>query len=112
MECKFRENLRDELNFQNITVKELSYMTGISKRTLENYLGGKGTIPPVDYACKIAEVLNVSVETLVKGTPFSSEKKEQISAKTKMLLEDMQKLPEDSQELVLYMIHAAASKRN
>ena len=63
----FRENLREELDYKGISVKQLSDMTGISKRTLENYLGNKETIPPADYACKIAAVLNVTVEYLVNG---------------------------------------------
>ena len=35
----FRENLRSELDFQGLTVKELSAKTGIIKEALDNYLG-------------------------------------------------------------------------
>ena len=63
----FRENLKSELSFQGILVKELSAQTGIKKRTLDNYLREKGNIPSVDIAVKIAEALNVSVEFLVTG---------------------------------------------
>ena len=63
----FRENLKDELVFQGILVKELAAKTGISKRTLDNYLRENGNMPPVDVALKISEALNVSVEYLVKG---------------------------------------------
>jgi transcriptional regulator with XRE-family HTH domain len=67
----FRENLREELDYQDISVKELSAKTGISKRTIENYLSKRGSIPPADYACKIANLLNVPVEWLVTGTDGS-----------------------------------------
>ncbi|MDE6067655.1 MAG: helix-turn-helix domain-containing protein [Treponemataceae bacterium] len=63
----FRETLRSELDFQDIKVKELAIKTGISQRTLEGYLGARGSIPPADVAVKIAQVLNVSVEYLVTG---------------------------------------------
>ena len=63
----FRENLRSELDFQGLTVKELSAKTGIIKGTLDNYLGVRASIPPADIAVKIAQALNVSVEYLVTG---------------------------------------------
>jgi len=63
----FRENLRSELNFQGITVKELSARTGIPIATLDCYLGTRATVPSVDAALKIAGVLQVSVEYLVIG---------------------------------------------
>ncbi|MDD7459653.1 MAG: helix-turn-helix transcriptional regulator [Treponema sp.] len=63
----FRENLRDELDFQGLTVKELSARTGIIKGSLDNYLGVRASIPPADVAVKIARALNVSVEYLVTG---------------------------------------------
>lgn len=67
MDSVFRDTLRSELDFQDIKVKELAVRTGISQRTLEGYLGARGSIPPADVAVKIAQVLNVSVEYLVTG---------------------------------------------
>lgn len=67
MDSVFRETLRSELDFQDIKVKELAEKTGISQRTLEGYLGARGSIPPADVAVKIARVLHVSVEYLVTG---------------------------------------------
>lgn len=63
----FKENLKNELTFQGILVKELSLKTGIPKRTLDNYLREKGSMPPADYAVRIAKALNTSVENLVNG---------------------------------------------
>ncbi len=67
MDSIFRETLRSELDFQDIKVKELAVQTGISQRTLEGYLGARGSIPPADVAVKIAQALNVTVEYLVTG---------------------------------------------
>ena len=63
----FRENLKAELAYQDILVKELAVLSGVNKRTLDNYLREKSNIPPADVAVKIARALNVSVEYLVTG---------------------------------------------
>ena len=70
----FKENLKSELTYQGVLVKELAARTGISKRTIDNYLREKSSLPPVDVAVKIAEALNVSVEYLVNGHEAHSEK--------------------------------------
>jgi len=67
MEPNFKQNLRSELDYLDLTVKELSARTGISKRTLDCYLGTRSSIPPADAAVKIAAALGVSVEYLVSG---------------------------------------------
>jgi transcriptional regulator with XRE-family HTH domain len=67
MGTSFRENLRVELDYLNLTVKELSAKTGIAKKTLDCYLAAKATMPPADTAVRIANALSVSVEYLVTG---------------------------------------------
>ena len=63
----FRENLKDELAYQDITVKELSFKTGINKRTLDNYLRENESQPTIENAVKIAKALGVSAEYLATG---------------------------------------------
>ena len=96
MEKDFRHNLRDELDFQCLTVKELSAKTGIPKPTLDCYLGTRSTMPPADIAVRIAKALNVSVEFLVTGEKNSEKlknnQKEEIEIKKKENLEDLPKL--------------------
>ena len=72
----FRENLKDELTYQDITVKELSDRTGISKHTIDHYLTKNGSQPQAELAVKIAQALNVSVESLVLGKKFATPKKD------------------------------------
>ena len=67
MKADFKENLRNELDFLGLTVKELSQKTGIAKGTLDCYLGVRASMPPADIATKIAKALSVSVEYLVTG---------------------------------------------
>lgn len=70
----FGENLRNELVYQDIQIKELSARTGIKKSTLDKYLWGKTSQPTVENAVKIAESLGVTVEYLVKGAQITDEK--------------------------------------
>jgi len=67
----FRNNLRSELNFQGVTIKELSARTKIPIATLDCYLGSRANVPSVDAAFKIAQALQVSVEYLVIGEEAS-----------------------------------------
>ena len=73
MNFSFKENLRNELTYQGITVKELSARTGIPIATLDCYLGTRATVPSVETAVKIARALHVSVENLVIGENTATE---------------------------------------
>jgi len=75
MEADFRANLRAELDFLGLTVKELSAKTGIPKRTLDCYLGARYSMPPADVATKIAQALGVTVEFLVTGQKTKKQNK-------------------------------------
>ena len=48
VEMSFRENLKAELAYQDVLVKELAALAGINKRTLDNYLREKANTPPAD----------------------------------------------------------------
>jgi transcriptional regulator with XRE-family HTH domain len=67
MDIDFKTNLRAELDYRGLTVKELSAKTGIPKGTLDCYLGVRASMPPADIAAKIANALDVTVEYLVTG---------------------------------------------
>ena len=102
----FRENLKSELSFQGILVKELSAQTGIKKRTLDNYLREKGNVPSVDIAVKIAEALNVSVEFLVTGKERKTvlENSENYSADVRQLAKKISKMNENEKRLVSVIV--------
>ncbi|MBR1912593.1 MAG: helix-turn-helix transcriptional regulator [Treponema sp.] len=85
MDSDFRHNLRAELDFQNLTVKELAAKTGIPKSTLDCYLGVRATMPPADIAVRIARALNVSVEFLVTGSEHACEHMGTADGQNKML---------------------------
>ena len=109
MESSFKKNLRDELDFQDIKVKELSAMTGIPKPTLDSYLGVRQPMPPADVAVKIAQALNVSVEYLVTGVDSRLVPRDyQQFQPFRMIMEDVAVLDQDSLEKLTVMLHALA----
>jgi len=63
----FKENLKSELAYKGMLVKELAQKTGISRHTLDNYLNVREHLPTLEIAVKIAKALDVSVEYLATG---------------------------------------------
>ena len=71
----FKENLKSELIYTGMMVKELSAITGIKRHTLDNYLNTHNAIPSAETAVKIAKTLGVTVEYLITGKDHYSEAK-------------------------------------
>ena len=67
MKFTFRNTLREELDYQGLTVKELAYKSSVAKGALDSYLGKQASMPPADVAVRIASTLGVTVEYLVSG---------------------------------------------
>ena len=63
----FRDNLRETLDFLGMEQKELSAKTGISLKTIENYVKKDSSLPTADKAVIIAQALGVTVEYLING---------------------------------------------
>jgi transcriptional regulator with XRE-family HTH domain len=95
----FKENLKSELSYKGILVKELAGMAGISKSTLDNYLNAREYMPPADIAVKIAHSLGVTVEYLVTGEEITSARLSQ-GTEIKELIHDFKRLNEDNREMI------------
>jgi transcriptional regulator with XRE-family HTH domain len=63
----FRENLKTELTYSGMLVKELAAQAGLKKHTVDTYLSMRSRMPAADVAVRIARVLGVSVEYLITG---------------------------------------------
>jgi transcriptional regulator with XRE-family HTH domain len=64
----FRENLKSELQYNDMSVKELASLSGVTKRAIDNYLrSANAAIPSAEAAVKIARALGVTVEYLITG---------------------------------------------
>ncbi|MFP3042012.1 helix-turn-helix domain-containing protein [Treponema primitia] len=98
----FRENLHDELDYQNMTVKELCAKTGIPKATLECYLGTRANRPSAEAAFKIARALGVTVEYLMTEHNSPEEKaRNSTNAKIRELVRVIEELNGDGYEVIL-----------
>ena len=100
MMANFRKNLRIELDYQNLTVKELSTKTGIAKGTLDCYLGARSSMPPADIAVKIARALGVTVEYLVSGEKIRKQDK-LFDHNTRSIIQVVTELSEKDTEILL-----------
>ncbi len=95
----FKDNLKSELEYQGIHLKELSAKCGISKNTLGNYITGHNSVPSAESAVKIAQALGVTVEYLVTGSilqqnqsELQKQQSQNLSMQEKNLLLYFQKL--------------------
>ena len=105
---EFRERLRDEMEYQGISANALAEMTGISKRTIDNYLKTNPQEPGVYNAQKIAKALKVSVEYLVTGKEYKSAVT--ITGDKLELLNSFEKLTSDERSLVLSLLKTLNKK--
>ena len=106
----FKENLKSELQYKNMLVKELAIKTGISRHTLDNYLNVREHIPTIDVGVKIAKVLGVSVEYLVTGkepsaTGFS------MSEDATALVQNYNLLNEEDRKIVIEFVQVLLKHR-
>jgi transcriptional regulator with XRE-family HTH domain len=105
----FRKTLREELDYQGLTAKELAVKSMVTKGAIDTYLGKQASMPPADAAVRIASALGVTVEYLVNGqdssmevpTPlFSNPKKRSLLRIFDELLPEYQKLTLDFVKLL------------
>jgi transcriptional regulator with XRE-family HTH domain len=109
MYANFKKNLRAELDYHGLTVKELSAKTGIAKGTLDCYLGVRASMPPADIAAKIASALGVTVEYLVTGKETNKHDK-LLSHSIRSIINLLIELNEKDVETVLGLVRILKSQ--
>jgi transcriptional regulator with XRE-family HTH domain len=109
----FRENLKSELAYKGMLVKELAALSGISRHTLDNYLNVRGHIPSADIAVKIARVLDISVEYLVTGDNVPHETVSQTRGNQALLnmLNNIKSLDEQDRRLIYAIVQLFCNQR-
>ena len=106
----FRENLKSELTYQDMFVKELAGLTGISRHTLDNYLNVRGHMPTADAAVKIARALGVSVEYLVTGEEKRPDKSS-MGPEIRALVQNFKSLNEADRKMILAIMQLYKNRR-
>ncbi|GHU88479.1 transcriptional regulator [Spirochaetia bacterium] len=91
----FGENLKSELAYRDMLVKELSALSGLSRHTIDNYLNVRRNMPTAENAVKIAQVLGVTVEYLVTG-----QEKPPLSPEVDALVQTVRQLNENDRKMI------------
>ena len=78
-------------------------MSGVSKKTLDNYLNARGYIPSAEVAVKLARALGVSVEYLVTGDELTQQKSS-LEPEIKDLIQNFKLMSEEDRNLVKAII--------
>ncbi len=98
----FKENLKNELEYKGMLVKELAFKTGLKRQSLDNYLSTHNTIPNAEVAVKIAQALGTTVEYLITGERKDSEGKI-IPTDVTELISCYKSLSQEKQQALLQM---------
>ncbi|GHT61099.1 transcriptional regulator [Spirochaetia bacterium] len=102
---KFRENLKAELAYKAMLVKELATFSGVNKRTIDNYLRENGSIPTADTAVAIARVLGVSVEYLITGNEIRRDNSlSALPPDMRLIMKQLEELDDGDRKVVLNLI--------
>lgn len=97
----FSENLKGELKYKGMPVKELAHKTGISKKTIDNYLLSNGSMPTADKAVAIARTLGVTVEYLISGkAPLQKGQNRFLSPEVRSIVDRVEPLSREKRKIV------------
>jgi transcriptional regulator with XRE-family HTH domain len=108
----FRKNLREELDYQGMTVKELALKSLVAKGALDSYLGKQGSMPPADAALRIAAALGVTVEYLIKGEENRQDKAVSFfNPRKRLILRIFDELDSKDQKLALDFVKLLKKNR-
>jgi transcriptional regulator with XRE-family HTH domain len=109
----FRENLKQEMAYLNMPVKQLAALSGIKLQTIASYLGVRAKIPSVNAAVQIAQALGVSVEYLVTGKePAARQRSAVVSSDTRTLLKTMADLDAADRKIVVQVAALLKEREN
>jgi transcriptional regulator with XRE-family HTH domain len=100
----FKENLKAELAYKNILVKELASISGVKRRTIDNYLRQEGSIPSAYAAVRIAAALGVTVEYLITGNEQQERGPSQPVPDSRVILKNLEELNRRDRKIVLNLI--------
>jgi transcriptional regulator with XRE-family HTH domain len=102
----FKENLKSELNYSGLLVKELADLSGVNKRTIDNYLNSHNCIPSAEAAVRIAEVLGVTVEYLITGHQQHGQDDSPLLPDPQLVLKNIKELNNRDRTIVLNLINS------
>jgi len=100
----FRDHLREALDFTGTEQKELAAKTGISLKTIENYVKKDSSVPSADKAVLIAQALGVTVEYLITGKKAGKPAAPTMPPPNKELFDSISKLNKHNVEVITPLV--------
>jgi transcriptional regulator with XRE-family HTH domain len=100
----FKENLKAELAFKNILIKELASISGVNRRTIDNYMREDGSMPSADAAVRIATALGVTVEYLITGHEQQGRGSSPPFPDSRVVLKNLEALNKRDRKIVINLI--------
>ena len=108
----FRENLKAELAYKDILIKELAALSGVNRRTIDNYLRENASMPSAEAAVRIANALGVTAEYLVTGHDQQGKKHPTVDAELLIVLKNLESLNGRDRKIVLGLIKSLKDIEN
>ena len=100
----FKENLKAELAYKDILIKELAVLSGVNRRTIDNYLREEGSIPSADAAVRIAGALGVTVEYLITGQEQETRNNPPLVPDSRVIIKNLELLNKRDRKIVINLI--------
>jgi len=100
----FKENLKSELTYSGMLVKELATVSGVKKSTIDNYLNTHNTMPSADAAVRIANALGVTVEYLITGNEKQGRNSPAPFPDSRVVMKNLEALNKRDRKIVLNLI--------
>ena len=100
----FWEKLKDILEYQDISLKELCAKAGLQQQSIYNAITRK-TLPSLDTAIKIAQTLNLPVEYI-----YSGDDPQEITDEEIAVIVQYRKISPNNKRLVKELIAALENK--
>ena len=108
----FRENLKSELDYSGMLVKELADKSGVKKYSIDKYLSSVKQMPSVEIGVKLAQALGVSVEYLVTGEERKDNTTPKASNTLRLIGQFAERLDENKKKFVLDFIKWLLSRED
>ncbi|MDR2924168.1 MAG: helix-turn-helix domain-containing protein [Treponema sp.] len=108
----FKENLKAELAYKNILVKELASISGVNRRTIDNYLRENSSVPSADAAVRIAAALGVTVEYLITGQEWQKRNDKPLFSDARIIIKNLESLNRRDQKIVINLIKSLREMEN
>jgi transcriptional regulator with XRE-family HTH domain len=100
----FKENLKSELSYTGLQVKELAALSGVNKQTIDNYLSARHCMPPADTAVSLARALGVTVEYLVNGMENVTEEHLTTNREIRTITDILERLDDSERKTALRFV--------